>query len=194
MPWDKDNPPTVSKNWTPDEQAKCTAAANAVLEREGWDGADEAKKKNIERNAIFACIHAAGKSQRAVEVLEDESLDWKEAAEPSVNYLEKFRQLVIDMGYFTKEQIGSIMKAARGYAGGKAKGQGHVDGMAFEDILPPKVKGMSDSSLILLHKRLHGLYADSEDQDSVKAAHGHVVNEMVKRKLAHYRRDELDGG
>jgi len=49
-----DNVPKVSKNWTGEEQRKCTEAANAVL-REGGEDA--------EQNAIFACIRAAGKTQ-----------------------------------------------------------------------------------------------------------------------------------
>jgi len=52
MPWDKDNPPDVAKNWTDEEQEKCIAAANGVLE----DGGDD-------EQAIQACIHAAGKGE-----------------------------------------------------------------------------------------------------------------------------------
>lgn len=55
MPWTKDKPPAVAKNWTDDEKDKCVTAANAVL---ADDGDDEA--------AIFACINAAGKSTKAV--------------------------------------------------------------------------------------------------------------------------------
>jgi uncharacterized protein YdaT len=58
MPYSKDNPPAVAKNWTPEEQGKCVAAANAVLK----EGGDDQKK--VEANAIFACIHAAGKSKK----------------------------------------------------------------------------------------------------------------------------------
>lgn len=54
MPWSyPNNVPTVSKNWTAAEQKKCTKAANAALE----DGATE-------KEAIFACIAAAGKSKK----------------------------------------------------------------------------------------------------------------------------------
>jgi len=49
-----DNVPKVSKNWTAEEQQKCTKAANAVLAEGGEDA---------EQNAIFACIRAAGKTQ-----------------------------------------------------------------------------------------------------------------------------------
>ena len=52
MPWDKDNPPSVAKNWSESERAKCISAANAVLK----DGGDDEK-------AIQACIHAAGKTK-----------------------------------------------------------------------------------------------------------------------------------
>lgn len=50
MPWTADDPPSVAKNWTADERRKCVAAANAVLKDGGSD-----------QDAIFACIHAAGK-------------------------------------------------------------------------------------------------------------------------------------
>ncbi len=52
MPWDKDNPPSVAKNWTSEEQSKCIETANAVLR----DGGSE-------ESAIFACIKAAGKTK-----------------------------------------------------------------------------------------------------------------------------------
>jgi len=53
MPWTVDDPPSVAKNWTSAQKKKCVAAANAVLEDGG-----------TEEDAIFACIHAAGKSKR----------------------------------------------------------------------------------------------------------------------------------
>src|SRR3990172_8976046 len=58
MPWTKDNPPSVAKNWTDSEKEKCVAAANAVLEDGGSD-----------EDAVFACISAAGKSK------EEKSMD-----------------------------------------------------------------------------------------------------------------------
>ena len=71
MPWDKDNPPAVAKNWTADEQAKCVAAANAVLKETGED-----------RQAIFACIRAAGRSEKEVSEkrmnILDKVLNWLE--------------------------------------------------------------------------------------------------------------------
>lgn len=51
--------PAVAKNWTEAEQKTCIAAANSVLERGGSEG-----------EAIFACIHAAGRSKQ-----KDEKLD-----------------------------------------------------------------------------------------------------------------------
>lgn len=52
MPWTVESPPSCAKNWTDAEKKKCVAAGNARL-RDG--GSDE--------DAIFACIHAAGKSK-----------------------------------------------------------------------------------------------------------------------------------
>lgn len=52
MPWTVANPPSCAKNWTPAEKAKCVQAANAALK----GGAEE-------QDAIFACIHAAGKTK-----------------------------------------------------------------------------------------------------------------------------------
>jgi HK97 family phage prohead protease len=54
MPWTVDDPPSVAKNWTDEEKEKCVKAANAVLEDGGTD-----------EEAIFACIHAAGKSEES---------------------------------------------------------------------------------------------------------------------------------
>jgi uncharacterized protein YdaT len=54
MPWTADNPPDVAKNWTAEEKEKCVSAANAVLADGGSD-----------EEAIYACIHAAGKSERS---------------------------------------------------------------------------------------------------------------------------------
>ena len=54
MPWTADNPPDVAKNWTVEEKEKCVSAANAVLADGGSD-----------EEAIYACIHAAGKSERS---------------------------------------------------------------------------------------------------------------------------------
>jgi HK97 family phage prohead protease len=51
MPWSYDDPPAVAINWTDDEIMRCVDAANAVLDDGGTD-----------EEAIFACIHAAGKS------------------------------------------------------------------------------------------------------------------------------------
>lgn len=59
MPWTVKNPPPPAKNWTEEEKEKCTKAANAVLR----DGGSE-------EDAIYACIHAAGKSKTLKEVVE----------------------------------------------------------------------------------------------------------------------------
>jgi hypothetical protein len=53
MPWTYDNPPSVAENWTEDEIRACVDAANAVLTDGGTD-----------EEAIYACIHAAGKEQK----------------------------------------------------------------------------------------------------------------------------------
>jgi len=55
MPYSKDNIPAVAKTWDEDEQHKCIVAANAVLE-----------ESDDEEQAIFACIHAAGKSKEMI--------------------------------------------------------------------------------------------------------------------------------
>jgi len=53
MPWSyPDDVPAVAQNWTSEEQRRCVAAANAVLEETG-----------DEEQAIYACIAAAGKGQ-----------------------------------------------------------------------------------------------------------------------------------
>ena len=184
-----DNIPTIAKNWTIDEQKRCTAAAQAVLE-EG--------KPDAEASAIFACIAAAGKSKAAIELLNmAEDTDWQYdeviAGEPD-GYLDKFKALVLGLGYFTKDQVDSLVKTARGYAGGKSKGKNHVQSLEFDDFVPPKVRGLSDSSLILAHKRLHDSFASAEgDKSPIDAAHGHVSGEMKRRNMRHFRRDELDG-
>lgn len=52
MPYSADNVPKPAKNWSKAAQKKCIAAANAVLKKDG-----------TEQDAIFACIHAAGKTK-----------------------------------------------------------------------------------------------------------------------------------
>ena len=61
MPWSVDNPPSVAKNWTQSEKARCVAAANAAL-----------KDGKSDQQAIFACIGAAGKSKQ-----KEDSLDFR---------------------------------------------------------------------------------------------------------------------
>lgn len=53
MPWSyPDNVPSCAKNWSAEERQRCTKAANAVLR----DGGEE-------KEAIYACIHAAGRTE-----------------------------------------------------------------------------------------------------------------------------------
>lgn len=53
MPWTISNPPPPAKNWTTDQKRRCVAAANAVL-----------RSGKSEQEAVFACIHAAGKTRK----------------------------------------------------------------------------------------------------------------------------------
>lgn len=57
MPWTVDDPPPPAKNWTKDEKKKCVKAANAVLADGGSD-----------EEAVYACIHAAGKSKKGFDL------------------------------------------------------------------------------------------------------------------------------
>ncbi len=60
MPWTVKNPPSVAKNWNKEEKEKCVKAANTVLRNGGSD-----------EDAIYACIHAAGKGKKSLkEVIE----------------------------------------------------------------------------------------------------------------------------
>ena len=65
MPWTKDKPPSVAKNWTADEQARCIKSANKVI----------AVNPQNEKGAIFACIAAAGKGKIKFSVPDVETLD-----------------------------------------------------------------------------------------------------------------------
>lgn len=56
MPWTVSDPPPPAQNWSEEERRKCVLAANAVL-REGGS----------EQDAIFACIHAAGRGERTMD-------------------------------------------------------------------------------------------------------------------------------
>src|SRR3972149_9133491 len=66
MPWTKESPPDVAKNWNDAQKAKCAAAGSAAL-RGGASDAD----------AVFACIHAAGMSnmERVARFAQDEQFD-----------------------------------------------------------------------------------------------------------------------
>ncbi len=59
MPWTVSNPPAVAKNWSETEKRACVEAGNAVLSEGGSD-----------EDAIFACIHAAGRGKKGSEVME----------------------------------------------------------------------------------------------------------------------------
>jgi len=65
MPWTVENPPPPAKNWTDEEKKKCVKAAN-----------DELAGGSTDEEAVFACIHAAGKSKRGKSM--DEELYLKE--------------------------------------------------------------------------------------------------------------------
>jgi len=56
MPWSMSDPPPPAKNWPDEDKRKCIAAANAVLEEGG-----------TEQQAIYACIHAAGREEKMKE-------------------------------------------------------------------------------------------------------------------------------
>jgi len=55
VPWTVAEPPGPALNWSQEEKEKCVAAANAVIADGGSD-----------QDAIFACIHAAGRSERSM--------------------------------------------------------------------------------------------------------------------------------
>jgi len=52
-PWTVDDPPSCAQNWTREERGRCVEAANEVLAEGGTD-----------EEAVFACIHAAGKMKQ----------------------------------------------------------------------------------------------------------------------------------
>lgn len=58
-PWTVSNPPSCAQSWSKAEKRKCVKAANAELARTG-----------DEKKAIFACIAAAGKSEKKDATLE----------------------------------------------------------------------------------------------------------------------------
>lgn len=68
-PWSMSNPPPPAENWSDSEKEKCIAAANAVLE----DG-------KTEQDAIFACIHTAGKG-KGEKFLDAEKFAWNAVRE-----------------------------------------------------------------------------------------------------------------
>ncbi len=60
MPWTIADPPPCAVNWTDDEKRKCVAAANSRMAQGG---------DNAEQEAVFACIHAAGKGETMADEL-----------------------------------------------------------------------------------------------------------------------------
>jgi len=96
MPWRyPHNIPKVAKNWTPAEQRKCTAAANAVLAKGG-----------SEQDAIFACIRAAGKSKKQSEVKMDKQEFDKLTIEQKLNLYYQFldRELAGEEGVWDTDE------------------------------------------------------------------------------------------
>lgn len=81
MPWTIVNPPPPAKNWTKPQKQKCVAAANAVLRDGGSD-----------QEAVFACIHAAGKSTRTKQRDDGKEREYDRLAE---FYVEEFQRLVL---------------------------------------------------------------------------------------------------
>lgn len=68
MPWTVADPPRCAQNWTEAEKRRCVEAANAVL-REG----------GTEEEAIYACIHAAGRSEKMTDEAEAVKAEWTTA-------------------------------------------------------------------------------------------------------------------
>ena len=78
MPWTKDKPPAVAKNWTAAEKARCVAAANAAL-----------RSGKSDEQAIRACIAAAGKSKKANLSANDAS-EWQFRLSPPSTLADRF--------------------------------------------------------------------------------------------------------
>jgi len=118
VPWTVDNPPSppVGDDWTEEEVAACVAAANAVLEEGG-----------SEEDAIFACIHAAGRNRSETMPREEREIErrtvqvhelrveQREGERPQIlGHAAVFEQLSEDLGGF-REQIapGAFARAVR---------------------------------------------------------------------------------
>ena len=70
------NIPRVAKHWTDAQKKRCTSAANAVLNDNG-----------SEKEAIFACIHAAGVRKK------QEPNDYDQACEDASDYFQYLLEL-----------------------------------------------------------------------------------------------------
>lgn len=116
---------------------------------------------------------------------------------PGVVYLEKFRQMLLGLGYFSRGQVESIVRTARGFAGGKARGERIAESREFaaiEELTPENLKAMPPGEVISIHRRLHMLWSAPHrpSVETLANAHTNVVAEMLRRGFNHYRRDELD--
>lgn len=98
MPWTLSNPPPPAKNWNKSQKQKCVTAANAVLRRGGSD-----------KEAVFACIHAAGKSTRTKQRGDGKERDYDLIAE---EYKAEFQRLVLAYlaGYISISEFGYSMR------------------------------------------------------------------------------------
>jgi len=93
MPWQyPNNVPRVAKNWSNDEKRRCTAAANAVLNKGG-----------SEQDAIFACIHAAGRSRK-----KQEGSEYDKLVEEGAKKLQQYVLSFMD-GLITLSQLRQLM-------------------------------------------------------------------------------------
>jgi len=86
------NVPRVAKNWSNDEKRRCTAAANAVLSKGG-----------SEQDAIFACIHAAGRSRK-----KQEGSEYDKLVEEGAKKLQQYVLSFMD-GLITLSQLRQLM-------------------------------------------------------------------------------------
>ncbi len=109
-----------------------------------------------------------------------------------VMYLDKFRQMLLDLGQFSKAQVDEIIKACRAHAGGKASGESR-EVTRLASLTADGLREMADGMLLSLHRRLHQLWASGHTSEDVRRAHRTVAADMTRRNLAHYNRDDLDG-
>lgn len=60
MPWTIDDPPAPALNRSDADKTRCVRAANAVLRDGDWENIGEDARKELEREAIMACLGAMG--------------------------------------------------------------------------------------------------------------------------------------